>query len=116
MLYHPSAKTPLEPLDLADIRNSLKSLMWRYCGVRREADGLREAAGNIEQWCRYVLPRYFSDPSGWELQNMLCLARLMMRAALAREESRGSHFRSDFPQVDDQHWKRHLTFRRSEET
>jgi L-aspartate oxidase len=114
-LHNPSAKPLLEPLDLADIRNSLKSLMWRHCGVRRDGDGLREAAENVEQWCRYVLQRQFADPLGWELQNMLCLSRLMIRAALAREETRGSHFRTDFPRTDDEHWHRHLTFRRAEE-
>jgi L-aspartate oxidase len=99
-------------LDLADIRNSLKSLMWRNCGVRREADGLIEAAENVDRWCRYVLPRQFADPTGWELQNMLLLARLMVRAAQARQESRGSHYRTDFPGVDDEQWNRHLTERR----
>jgi L-aspartate oxidase len=114
-LHNPSAKPLLEPLDLADIRNSLKSLMWRHCGVRRDGDGLREAAENVEQWCRYVLGRQFADPLGWELQNMLCLSRLMIRAALAREETRGSHFRTDFPRTDDERWHRHLTFRKAEE-
>ena len=104
------ARSPSEPLNLADIRNSLKSLMWRNCGVRRDADGLREAAENIDHWCRYVLARQFNDPGGWELQNMLCLARLMVQAALMREETRGCHFRLDFPNVDDEHWHRHITF------
>ena len=53
-----------EPLDLADIRNSLKSLMWRAAGVRREGAELAEAAENIDRWCRYVLARQFSDPRG----------------------------------------------------
>ena len=44
-----------EPLDLADIRNSLKSLMWRDVGVRRERTGLAEAAEMIDRWCGYVL-------------------------------------------------------------
>ena len=44
-----------EPLDLADIRNSLKSLMWRNVGVRRDAEGLAEALESIDHWCRYVL-------------------------------------------------------------
>src|SRR5262249_38675515 len=71
-----------EPLDLADIRNSLKSLMWRSCGVRRDAERLSAAAEDIDRWCRYVLPRQFTDPKGWELQNMLEISRLIIRAAL----------------------------------
>ncbi len=60
-----------EPLDLTDIRNSLKALMWRACGVRRDRARLTEAAEDIDRWCTYVLPRQFNEPVGWELQNML---------------------------------------------
>ena len=112
VLENPSARPSTEPLDLADIRNSLKSLMWRNCGVRREADGLAEAADNVKRWCRYVLPRQFADPTGWELQNMLLLATLVVGAAQCRTESRGSHYRTDFPGPDDEHWNRHLVWRR----
>ncbi|HID78460.1 MAG TPA: L-aspartate oxidase [Planctomycetaceae bacterium] len=101
--------TPIrEPLDVADIRNSLKSLMWRALGVRRDAEGLREAAENIKHWSRYVLALQFSDPAGWELQNMLVAARLMIEAALQREETRGCHVRTDFPERDDTRWNRHI--------
>lgn len=99
-----------ESLDLVDIRNSLTSLMWREVGVRRHADGLQSALATIDQWCRYVLVRQFDDIRGWELQNMLTTARLMVRAALAREESRGVHFRTDFPKTNDQHWCHHLDY------
>ncbi len=104
-----------EPLNLDDIRNSLQSLMWRSVGVRRHGEELDEAAENINHWCRYVLARQFADPSGWELQNMLCMARLIIEAAKAREESRGAHVRTDFPQIDQRHWNRQISFQRAEE-
>ena len=63
---------------------------------------------NVDHWCSYVLARQFADPAGWELQNMLCVARLMIAAALARTESRGAHVRTDFPATDDAHWDRHI--------
>lgn len=113
-LTNPPAEPDRKVLDLADIRNSLKSLMWRSMGVRRDAEGLREGTESVEHWCRYVLGRQFSRPAGWELQNMLTVARLMLRAALERTESRGCHVRTDFPQRDDAQWLRHLTFRRHE--
>jgi L-aspartate oxidase len=97
-----------EPLDLADIRNSLKSLMWRAAGVRRVGPQLADAAKTIRRWCGYVLARQLTDPDGWELQNMLTVASLMVEGALAREESRGVHLRTDFPKVDDEHWRRHI--------
>ena len=101
-----------ELLDLPDIRNSLKSLMWRAVGVRRNGRQLADALEMIDGWQRYVLVRQFSDDQGWELQNMLTVARLVIRAALARQESRGVHFRMDYPTCDDQHWRRRLAFRR----
>lgn len=110
----PLANAPLpeaaEPLDLEDIRNSLRSLMWRAAGVRRHAAALQEACETIDRWCRYVLWRQFQEPAGWQLQNMLVVARLMVQAALEREESRGVHLRTDFPATDNARWKRHLAY------
>jgi L-aspartate oxidase len=115
-LENPPFKPIQEPLDLADIRNSLKSLMWRAMGVRRDADGLLEAIDSIDHWSRYVLGLQFADPLGWELQNMLVIARLMMEAASQREESRGCHIRTDFPNRNDQEWNRRLAFQKQIES
>ena len=98
-----------EQLDLQDVRNSLKSLMWRAAGVLRHGASLREAAATIDQWRRYALTRQFKTPEGWELQNMLTVSLVIIDAALRREESRGVHLRSDFPEQDDHAWRRHLT-------
>ena len=100
-------------LDLADIRNSLQSLMWRQVGVERRGAELAEALEAVEGWCRYVLPRQFADPQGWQLQNMLQVARLMIASALAREETRGVHFRADRPEPSAA-WLAHVAWRRGE--
>ena len=84
--------------------------MVRRMGIVRDRAGLLEAQQTVGFWCRYALAREFQDRRGWELQNLLTVARLMIKAALQREESRGVHFRSDFPQRDDVHWRRHLSF------
>ncbi len=97
-----------ESIDVTDITNSLRSLMGRKMGVTRDRDGLLAAQRDVEFWCRYALAREFASRAGWELQNLLTVARLMIGSALQREESRGVHFRSDFPQRDDQHWQRHI--------
>lgn len=102
-----------EDLNLTDVRNSLTSLMWRNVGIRREADSLKEAATQVDFWNRYVAAREFSDPQGWELQNLLLIARCTIAAALARTESRGVHFRSDHPQPETA-WERHLTISRQD--
>ncbi|MCS6978465.1 MAG: L-aspartate oxidase [Gemmatales bacterium] len=96
-------------LDIADLRNSLQSLLGRKVGIIRDRAGLEEAMQDVDFWCRYVLDHEFREPRGWELQNLLTVARLLTWAALQREESRGVHYRSDFPQRDDARWQRHLT-------
>jgi len=115
-LENPRDASNRQVLDLADIRNALQALMWRSVGVQRSAEGLLEAFESIEHWCRYVLGHQFARPSGWELQNMLCVARLMIRAARERVETRGCHVRTDFPDRDDARWNRHITFRREGES
>lgn len=103
----PSNKTRL---DVPDVRNSLRSLMWRNVGMTRDADHLSEAIEIIEFWSRYVMDKVFDEQQGWETQNMLTIARTMASTALAREESRGVHYRSDFPQIDEKRWKKRITF------
>jgi len=98
-------------LDLADIRNSLRSLMWRHVGVERSGGSLAEALATVESWCRYVLPQQFADPQGWQLQNMLEVARLMIRGAICRKETRGVHFRGDHPESHDA-WRTHIAWHR----
>ncbi len=109
-IEHP-VQTNAPEFDVADVRASLKSLMGRLVGVQREAAGLREAADQVDSFCTFVMKRQFTNDEGWELQNMLCTAQMMTRAALFRQESRGVHFRLDHPAADDAHWRRHLTIR-----
>jgi L-aspartate oxidase len=96
-------------LDVADVTNSLRSLMVRKMGIVRDRAGLAEAERAVNFWCRYALAREFRSRPGWELQNLLTVARLMIGSALRREESRGVHFRTDFPLRDDAHWQKHIT-------
>jgi L-aspartate oxidase len=87
-------------IDLVDLRESLRALMWRRVGITRDLAGLKEAGDHVEHWGRYILPLEFDDPSGWTMQNMLLVARLMITAAGLRKESRGVHYRRDFPETD----------------
>jgi L-aspartate oxidase len=96
-----------DTLDVTDLTNSLRSLMVRNMGIVRDRRRMVEAKRDVAFWCRYVLTREFDGRAGWELQNLLTSARLMIDAALAREESRGTHFRSDFPASADA-WNRHI--------
>jgi L-aspartate oxidase len=99
-----------DPIDLGDLRESLRALMWRRMGITRDAAGLAEASAQVDRWCRYILPHVFDDPGGWAIQNMLTVARLMIAAAAGRTESRGVHSRADFPETDPA-WQRHITMK-----
>lgn len=101
--------TSSESFDVADVRVSLKSLMGRLAGVERNAENMQEAADSIRSFGAYVMKHQFHSVEGWELQNLLTVAACMVDSALARNESRGVHFRSDFPKPDDENWRRHLT-------
>ncbi len=88
-------------LDAGDVINSLRALMWRNVGITRTAQQLSEAQEIITFWQRYVMDKVFNTPFEWECQNMLTVAMLMARSAMERKESRGVHFRPDFPETSD---------------
>ena len=111
-LENPRVEPLGEPLNLADIRNALKSLMWRTWASAAMPKGSPRPRRTSSIGAATCCARQFSDPTGWELQNMLCVARLMIRAALERCESRGAQVRTDFPELDQRQWNRHITFQR----
>lgn len=94
-----------ENLNSSDLRNSLASLMWRDVGITRNAESLQNAKDKVDFWSRYVVDREFKTLSGWELQNMLLVAQLMISSAIERKESRGVHYRSDYPETDSAYQK-----------
>jgi L-aspartate oxidase len=88
-------------LDLADVRSSLRSVMWRHVGIVREGERLDEVREMFEFWARYTMDKIFDERTGWAVQNMLTIGALMTQAAYWRAESRGTHFRSDHPDPND---------------
>jgi L-aspartate oxidase len=95
-------------LDAVDVRNSLRALMWRNVGITRWGPTLVETQEIIKFWQRYVMDKVFDSPGGWECQNMLTVCLLMAQSAETRKESRGVHFRRDFPKTDDKNFKKHF--------
>jgi L-aspartate oxidase len=75
----------------------IRALAWEHCGIIREATGLRTAWRMLEEAAR--LPAEVS-PQLAEVANMREVVLLIARCALAREESRGAHFRRDFPRKE----------------
>jgi L-aspartate oxidase len=79
--------------------------MWRNVGIYRFGSRLILSARILNLWQRTMPPP--ADRAGYELRNMVLLGRLMVEAALLRQESRGSHFRSDFPETSEG-WEKHV--------
>ena len=97
-----------EALDAPGIRD----LMWRAAGLFRTRERLAEAVERLER-ARAAAARDVRDAAGsdgavWSQFNLVTVALLVARAALRREESRGGHFRADFPARDDLHFRVHL--------
>ncbi|MEP6479146.1 MAG: L-aspartate oxidase [Rhodoglobus sp.] len=89
----PTAERGTIPVTRAEIQH----LMWRLVGLERSLAGLRSAQATLADWRAEG-----DDVDAGEVANLLDLARITVHAALAREESRGAHDRSDFPETSDE--------------
>jgi L-aspartate oxidase len=88
--------------------DAIRDLMWRHVGLFRDRAGLEQALAVLNPaWASLedALRAAPQDPEEWRRASILTTAMLIARAALRREESRGGHYRADFPQRDDIHWK-----------
>jgi L-aspartate oxidase len=104
-----------DPAVIAQQRKVVAQLMTDRCGIVRTKEGLAEAAASLE-----ALEGSLAAPglkvAELELFNLIAVARHIVVSALTREESRGVHLRSDFPERDDTLWRRHVLIRRDPET
>ena len=97
--------------DVAARADELRAAMWANAGILRSGESL-QAADQQVQGLAAQLPRPAPDQrSVQELANMLQVARLVTRAALTRTESRGAHYRLDFPDTDEA-WRRRVRLQR----
>ncbi|MEU2393370.1 L-aspartate oxidase [Streptomyces sp. NPDC007369] len=108
------------PLQPAEARYEVQRIMTHGAGVLRSAESLRAAAAALEDLYATALNALETNgktavpgTDTWEATNLLCVARVLVAAALRREETRGCHWREDFPDRDDAAWRRHLVVRLS---
>jgi L-aspartate oxidase len=96
--WQPIGEPPVD-VNIEDLTYSLKSMMWRSLGVERGLAGMTEAVEKIGFWQGVV--QHLAEPGvrSWKLLNMLTVARMIAISALCREESRGVHYRGDFPDL-----------------
>ncbi len=100
----------------AHLRARLRHLMWEEVGIVRTAEGLRRAREELRQMRAQLGDAAACEGKQcMELRNMLTVAELMALAAELREESRGAHYRADFPEPNDAQWHKHIVLRRSPE-
>ena len=103
-------------LRAAQLIGELKQLMWEKVGVIRHEKGLIEAIEHLQRPEPHVA---VSSPAHLvkflELQNMRRVAKMVCKAAIARTESRGSHFRRDYPKEDNRIWLKNIVIRKSSE-
>ena len=94
--------------------DEIRDIMWRAAGLFRRREDLEAAVARLDGAYAAARARAAAGSAADECRmlNLTSVARLIARAALRREESRGGHYREDFPARDDLHWQIHLTDQR----
>ncbi len=96
--------------ECASLRRDLTWMMWHKVGLIRNEESMLEMKKSLETWLPLACFHY-SKPELNETANMLLTAIMMTEAALLRRESRGSHYRTDYPDSDDKLGGQQITFR-----
>lgn len=92
---------------IVERRLKLQKVMVRYVGLRRNEEALNKGLEELKRQLP-IFGSVLTKREEYEFANMLTCSLLVTESALAREESRGAHYREDFPQRDDGHWRKHL--------
>ncbi|GIQ67311.1 L-aspartate oxidase [Xylanibacillus composti] len=92
-------------------RLKLQKIMLRFVGLKRNGKDLQKALDELSRQLP-IFQSCLTRREEYEFANMLTTAQLTGQAALAREESRGGHFREDFPERNDQVWRKHIVLQR----
>lgn len=110
-LFTPEAKVAGAPMLTENHRKALQKVMTEKVGIVRDEESLTSALQQMESWEEYLnYPCHSMEE--WETQNMLTIASVVVNSALTRKESRGAHYRSDYPATDPNYQGRHFTFSR----
>ncbi|WP_059048725.1 L-aspartate oxidase [Paenibacillus senegalimassiliensis] len=99
------------PTSLTAKRLELQKVMVRRVGLRRTGEELAKAIRELERQIP-IFSQALHTREHWEYANMLTCALLLTQSALVREESRGGHYREDFPERSDEKWHKHLLWQR----
>jgi succinate dehydrogenase/fumarate reductase flavoprotein subunit len=98
--------------DLREVRQGLTKIMWFKAGIIRKKENLIEAMVRLKELTENLSRIQIKDSRGLikylEVCNMLLLSEAVCRAALVRTESRGAHYRSDYPKADNNKWLKNI--------
>jgi len=109
----PVGRTTVErELDWTDLRNTFRTQMLRQMGVERSQHGMESLTQRLKTWIGLMDQTKLTHRKAWEYANMLHLASAMTASAQFRTESRGVHYRSDFPNPEPSLAQRHVYFQR----
>jgi L-aspartate oxidase len=92
-------------LNTGELKARLKKIMTHNVGIIRNEEKLSHALEQVVEMKTQIKGRRLVSIEQWELANMLTLSELVIKSALSRKESRGAHFRTDYPYTDDVNWK-----------
>ncbi|MFD1957204.1 L-aspartate oxidase [Paenibacillus thailandensis] len=106
---HGRTSVPMQAV--VEKRLKLQKIMVRYVGLRRNADGLRKGQEELARQLP-IFQSVLTKREEYEFANLLTCALLMIESALQREESRGAHYREDFPETNDAVWQKHSVLNR----
>lgn len=93
---------------LSEIKKSVQQVMTDKVGIIRNEQSLKEAEQYIDEYYNKIFDINNNTTESCELQNLVLLSKLVVESALKRKESRGAHFRVDYPYTDDRNWKRNI--------
>ncbi len=102
--------------DIGELRRELRSAMWQGAGIIRGAEGLKETLDTVARLRERFKAVSVDSPAellrAIELFSMLTVGEVISRAALERTESRGAHYRADYPQEGDPEWLKNIVVSR----
>jgi succinate dehydrogenase/fumarate reductase flavoprotein subunit len=96
-------------MTISEIESKIRNMMWRNCLTVRNQNGLENCIDELKRLRHEELPKLSITDNAevfraLAIPNMLDAAQMIANAALQREESRGTHFREDYPERDDKNW------------
>ena len=100
------------------VRKMIGEILWKESGILRDRQGLEKALDSLRRIRQEMLPQMNAETpketlEKMEVENALLVGEMITRCAIMREESRGAHFRKDFPKTDDKKWRGNIFLKKS---